>query len=280
MSDNTQAEFTVTWDKEQIDTSKAGVYTYYGEVDGYSKKVKLIITVVPVTISLNKKVITLNSGETETLAATIVPSDINLNDLKWYSSSNSIAIVDNNGKITALNSGSAIITVRTSNGLIKDTCTVNVTNMDAIKFPDEAFEKAIRRSIRKLSGDILKSDLEKITVLSAESFNITNISGVENLINLEKLYLADNKISDINTLSGLVKLDTLNIDNNQISDISSIKNLKRLQQLFFDQNIINNISVLSNLTKLRLLYIRNNSINEADILSLKKVLPKCIIFYK
>lgn len=77
-------------------------------------------------ITLNKSTTTLYSTETETLIATIAPSDATNKSVTWTSSNSSVAIVDSSGKITAISSGSAGITVKTVDGNKVATCVVTV----------------------------------------------------------------------------------------------------------------------------------------------------------
>jgi len=77
------------------------------------------------TITLNKSTITLKVGETTELTYTINPDNTKNKNVKWVSSNNSIAIV-NDGKITGKNEGDCIITVSTKNGKV-DTCEITVT---------------------------------------------------------------------------------------------------------------------------------------------------------
>jgi hypothetical protein len=89
-------------------------------------KYKLIgSTVVPVTgITLNKSGISLKIGETSTLTATVAPSNATYKTVIWSSSNSNIASVSN-GIVTAINSGTAVITASTIEGISK-TCTVTV----------------------------------------------------------------------------------------------------------------------------------------------------------
>ena len=73
-----------------------------------------------------------------------------------------------------------------------------------VTFKDKNLEKAIRTKINKLTGDIYKSDVEKITELTVEKIEITDISGIENLINLQYLGLSSNQVSNISALQGLI----------------------------------------------------------------------------
>ena len=78
------------------------------------------------SVTLNKSSTTLNKGSTETLQATINPTNTTDDKtLGWSSSNTSVAKVDANGKITAVSNGTATITVKTSNGKTA-TCTVTV----------------------------------------------------------------------------------------------------------------------------------------------------------
>ncbi|MFR2769305.1 MAG: Ig-like domain-containing protein [Thomasclavelia sp.] len=66
---------------------------------------------------MNKQETTLVKGTSETLKATINPSDTtDSKALTWTTSNNRVATVDGNGKVTGVSEGNATITVRTSNG--------------------------------------------------------------------------------------------------------------------------------------------------------------------
>ena len=77
-------------------------------------------------VSLNKSATTLTEGESETLTATITPSNATGDKtVKWSSSNEAVAAVDSNGKVTAKKAGTAVITVTSSNGK-NASCTVTV----------------------------------------------------------------------------------------------------------------------------------------------------------
>ena len=82
---------------------------------------------VPVTgVSLNKESLPLGIGESDTLIATINPKNATDKSVTWTSSDSSVASVDNNGKVTAVGEGQAIITVKTNDGGFTATCQVTV----------------------------------------------------------------------------------------------------------------------------------------------------------
>ena len=90
-------------------------------------------------ITLNKTTLLLNKNQTETLIATITPSNATNKEITWTSSNPSVIEVDNNGKVTAKGLGTVTITATTNNGL---TATCNITvisstyNKSAIFFGD------------------------------------------------------------------------------------------------------------------------------------------------
>jgi len=78
-------------------------------------------------VTLDKTEISLVEGNSETLTATVSPSNATNKDVTWTSSSTSVATVDSNGKVTAVKAGTATITVKTSDGSKTATCKVTVT---------------------------------------------------------------------------------------------------------------------------------------------------------
>ena len=74
------------------------------------------LQVVPTSVALNKTTLTLDTGKTSNLKATVYPSNAANKKCTWSSSNTSVATVDSNGKVTAKKAGTATITVKTSNG--------------------------------------------------------------------------------------------------------------------------------------------------------------------
>jgi hypothetical protein len=82
---------------------------------------------VPVSgVALNKSSISLAIGGTETLTATVSPSDATNKDVGWSSSNTNVATVTY-GTVTAVSAGSSTITVTTADGGKTAQCTVTVT---------------------------------------------------------------------------------------------------------------------------------------------------------
>lgn len=66
-------------------------------------------------VTLNKTSLTLNKGASETLVATVLPTNATNKAVTWSSSNAGVATVSN-GTVTAVASGSAVITVKTADG--------------------------------------------------------------------------------------------------------------------------------------------------------------------
>jgi len=97
--------------------------------DGRLSASCVVTVTVPVSsVTLNRTSLALNSGTSETLVATINPSNATNRTLQWTSSNSSIAGVDPNGRVTAGNqSGSTTITATTTDGRLSASCVVTVT---------------------------------------------------------------------------------------------------------------------------------------------------------
>lgn len=77
------------------------------------------------SVSLSKSSASLTVGSTLSLTATVSPSTA-IQNVTWSSSNTSVATVDQNGKVSAIAKGSAVITAKTSNGKTA-ICSVSVT---------------------------------------------------------------------------------------------------------------------------------------------------------
>lgn len=83
-------------------------------------------TVSVTGVTLNKTEVTLDKGGTESLVATVAPENATNKGVSWSSSAAKVATVKD-GLVTAVDYGSATITVTTSDGGFTATCTVTVT---------------------------------------------------------------------------------------------------------------------------------------------------------
>jgi uncharacterized protein YjdB len=90
---------------------------------------RCVVTVIPVPVTgvaLNKAVLALAAGKSETLVATIYPSNAANKNVTWSSSDHNIAIVSS-GQVMGLSAGTATITAQTVDGSFAASCAVTVT---------------------------------------------------------------------------------------------------------------------------------------------------------
>ena len=88
---------------------------------------------IPVTgITLNNTELTLVPGDTITLIATVEPADATNKNVTWMSSNLEVATVDDNGSVTALAEGKAIITVTTLDDNKTAMCAITVKESEFI----------------------------------------------------------------------------------------------------------------------------------------------------
>ena len=109
-----------------IATDKAGNVTEKTVNVYYNDKV------ISVTgVSLDESSITLDVGGSKTLAATVTPDNATNKKVRWSSDNETVATVSEDGVVTAVAGGTAVITATTHDGLFTATCTVTVNAPDA-----------------------------------------------------------------------------------------------------------------------------------------------------
>ena len=122
-----------------------------------------VIEILATNIKLNKNTIELEVGKSEKLQVTIEPENVTNKTVSWSSSNETVATVDNEGKVTARGEGEATIVAKTSNGK-EAKCTIKVK-------PVEIYATSI--ALNKNSLEIEK-DKEEILIATIEPENVTN----------------------------------------------------------------------------------------------------------
>ena len=112
---------------------KAGTATITVTTVVGSKKatcaVEVINSVNVTGVTLNKTTLKLGKGASETLTATIAPTNATNKKVTWTSSDPAVATVDASGKVTGVANGTATITVTTEDGGYTATCAVEVADI-------------------------------------------------------------------------------------------------------------------------------------------------------
>ena len=107
---------------------KSGTKIVECNVNGYQNDAQTFTFEKAATsMTLNKTSLSLDAGNSQTLTATITPSDAKTKTVTWKSSNTSVATVSSSGVVKAVNGGTAVITATTTDGSnISKTCSVTV----------------------------------------------------------------------------------------------------------------------------------------------------------
>lgn len=111
---------------------KEGVITVTAQLANTNLSANCIVTVKKQgsleseSITLDRNVLELLEGSTDKLTATVLPADSLNKNVIWSTSDESIASVDQNGNVTAIREGEAIITAKVENTKLFATATVIV----------------------------------------------------------------------------------------------------------------------------------------------------------
>lgn len=114
--------YTVDLDDNLVPANTAATITYA------SKTTTQPITVTDVAVSdvSLKTSTTIEKGKTETLIPTFTPANATNKNVTWESDNTSVATVDEEGVVTAVDAGTANVTVTTNDGSFEATCLVTV----------------------------------------------------------------------------------------------------------------------------------------------------------
>ena len=165
-------------------------------------------------------------------------------------------------------------------------------------------EAAIRKELKKPTGELTKVDLEKVKELNLKRIilGMKVPKGLEKLTKLERLYLGPNQLTNVKGLEKLTKLRDLYLYHNQLTSVKDLKKLTKLERLYLQYNQLTEVQGLENLTQLWRLNLSNNKLTnvkgleklmqlkelalfgnpkltKAQIEELKKTLPKCEIYW-
>ena len=127
-------------------------------------------TIVVTGITLDKTALEITVGETATLTASVTPETATDKTVTWSSANESIATVDENGKVTAVAAGTVKITATAKDGSgVKGECEVTVKgiNLSTIDADTEIPDGAI------ITGTL--SGKYKITIASGATITLKNL---------------------------------------------------------------------------------------------------------
>lgn len=175
---------TLTFKALQV-TSATSVTIEHGEArNSTGKKItfanataNVVVKEKPVNVTgvtLNKNALTLKTGESETLKASVAPDNATNKTVTWKSSDPTVAAVDAAGKVVAVKRGNTVITVTTQDGQKTASCTVTVEcgHQDKTKVPYKSptcVESGNNSYYICPCGAVLKEDGVTKTTVAAET---------------------------------------------------------------------------------------------------------------
>ncbi len=223
-------EKDVMWgtSKQSVATvSATGLVTAVGEgtaiitvTAGYGKTATCNVTVIKPrvevqSVTLDKDDITIVKGQSAVLEATVSPADATDVSVTWSTSDEAVAKVDQNGKVTAVGGGSAVITAAA--GSKSADCSVTVTvpvesisldrkevalvegetaSLTAIILPDDATDKSVewtssngKVAIVDTEGNItaVKEGTASITAKTGDKTAACNVTVSKKIIHVESI---------------------------------------------------------------------------------------------
>ena len=158
-----------TWHQINYGGVSCYVHSDYVDLDG----------LVAVTgVSLDESSITLDKGATQTLVATISPSNATNKSVTWSTSNASVATVNSSGLVTAVGGGTATITVTTVDGGRTDTCGVTVQVSVTGVTLDESSIVIYMGKTRTLTATVAPADAtDKSVTWSSDDEGIATVAG-------------------------------------------------------------------------------------------------------
>jgi Leucine-rich repeat (LRR) protein len=128
--------------------------------------------------------------------------------------------------------------------------------LKTIDFPDPNLQNAIKDNLGIQTDSISLGLLQEIEELYLYDSNITDLTGLENAINLNFLDLSYNDISDLTPLKNLLNLNTLYLNENpNLTDINILSNLKSIETLTLENTSVTDLSPLLLLPNLKQVFL-------------------------
>ena len=128
---------------------------------GYRAECTITVPVPVSGVLIGCSTMSVTAGSTFALQAAVLPVDASNKNVSWSSSDEAVATVDENGNVTAVSAGEAVITVTTEEGGFADTCSVTVKAAGDVSGGDVSGGDVS-------GGDVPGSDAESISLDTTE----------------------------------------------------------------------------------------------------------------
>jgi len=219
------------------------------------------------SITLDQTSLKLKPEETVTLVATVKPDNATDKTVTWSSSDSSVASVDESGKVTAVKTGSVVITAKAG----ERTATCDVAVSGTVVFEDANFKTyCLENFDQDGDGEISMDEADAIDKIYCSEMGITSLKGVECFRNLTALNCSYNNLTSLN-VRGCTSLQDLYCYCNHLRSLD-VSDCTSLKQLDCTQNQLTSLDI-SGCSSLESMTCSFNSFSRLVLssISLKKI---------
>lgn len=109
---------------------------------------------------------------------------------------------------------------------------------------------------------------DKITNLSYDNMELSDLNGIENFINLRRLIVNNNRLTSLKDIENLFELTEIYCESNLLTSLKGIENSKKLITLYCRYNQLKSLEEIENLVELRILACSDNHLYSLDLTNL------------
>ena len=147
-----------------------------------------------------------------------------------------------------------------------------------VNVSDSALNNYLLNILGKAAGPIYSNELKDFTYLRLRSDSLSDITGVEKMLDLNYFDIFSNSVASLDPLSQLSKLEIIIATNNDLEDLDFVSNLINLRILGLSYNAISSVYDIQNLTNLEELSLNGNEISDISPLQYLSNLRRLFIF--
>lgn len=180
-----ESPLTITGIDPNTDVAKGTYQAVRVEDDRESERVDIpafkTLPIAVTGVSVSPTTLSLDTGTTGTLTATVSPSNATNKNVTWQSNNTDAVTASNTGVVTAVSAGSATITVTTADGAKTATCEVTVTdpviNVTGVTLsPKTSNAESGTEGTRQLTATVAPSNATNKSVTYAVAPSTTGLS--------------------------------------------------------------------------------------------------------